>query len=218
MARQMTFLEAQLRFSTLATVGVDIADAIQEAVDRIYEMGRWPGTTIELTLVDGDFEYDDDLDQYFLYFTEETYDGAIGFRNDSGGWAIVDHVALYKDGVNAGDREFVDLGTVTVDSVEMRKYRCPLGWSTDGGPYYALMKLEAPELADEDLIPINSVGALQCAVRAVCCEYVNDDDRATLNWGKFEQAMTMATRQTAGPKRFTMGMDSSLARKPRQFH
>ena len=428
MARTMTYSEASSRFANLATTGIAIGPAIQEAVDRVYEMGRWPGTTTEIELVVADFVEDTDLNQRFVYFNEDTYDGVIGFRSDTRGWSIVDHISLYKDGVNMGDREFVDMGTdgitvaqaaatvtldpagdlnkvkltantagtagnditveiatpavqatvdvavvgnaitatpgtkarmvvsaasdPSVDGTELfyvgtgmfveeiwasaglvnplsatptgdgvrlstdgsaacilqlyvsnavtaawadfspgpwpdgdtleiytgdavgdvflvagtssaqqvidainaastpvaastsgtatgavavvavtnlaggtdevvtssRKYRCPLGWSASNGPYYALIKKESPVLSADTVIPIQSVGALKCAIQAVCYEYVNDEDRANLCWQKFDTFMKGAERQTHGPKRFTLGMDSSLKRKPRQFN
>jgi len=221
MARTMTLSDAATRFANLATTGIGIEAAIQEAVDRVYEMGRWPGTTREVVLDEEDFIEDADLKQHFVYFDEDVYDGAIGFRNDSRGWSIVDHTALYKDGVNMGDREFVDMGTVEVEegeeTVSKRKYRCPLGWSPSSGPYYALIKLESPVMVDETVIPIQSVGALKCAIQAVNYEYVSDEDRANVCWQKFDAFIKGAERQTHGPKRFTLGMDSSLKRKPRQF-
>lgn len=434
MAKQITFSEAVTRFENLATTGISISDAIQEAVDRIYEMGRYPGATVELTLDEKDFQEDSDLGCYFLYFDEEIYDGAIGFRSDSRGWGIVDHTALYKDGINSGDMEFVDMGTVSgnvtsisfasadfdpagasnsfsveslvagsagelisleitssasspqtlalvsgsaitvtpgdrarvsiggtqspdateilhlsvydtgepplnfltitydnspnfprivlnngsgitypslefyadaeeldsgvpsgrwaalsgasdtsdistasgwfatsgtgtptvsnlsstlqqvIDAIESnpsasslisissndasgvisevtktflsfpdsfngqkRKYRCPLGFSPANGPYYCLMKLEAPELTNETIIPVASIGALKCAILAVCQEYVNDDERAMLNWQKFEQFMQRSERQVHGPKKWFCGIDSSLRRRPSQF-
>jgi hypothetical protein len=420
MAKTMTLLEACTRFANLATTGVPIAETVQEAVDRIYEMGRYPGTTVELELAESDFVYDDELVEYAVYFDEDLYDGAVGFRNASRGWSIVDQVSLYKDGVNMGDREFVDMGTVSyggsgsgyatvtlgtdednnitftavtpgtagnditveiessddqtyldilsvtneaivitpsgiksivvsgagtsavdgtylpdgtnesgkqrwtkvgespatsansffyvtitgkwyistagtsvyevvstsaappssgwsalipgvnpvptiafvvstaqevIDAVNdndevsalvtasasgtvtgaiaavaatslagataattsKRKYRCPLGWTTTGGPYYCLMKKESPQLEDDTVIPVQSVGALKCAIQAVGYEYVNDEDRAKLCWANFDTFMKGSERQTHGPKRWTMGMDSSLKRKPRQF-
>jgi hypothetical protein len=98
-----------------------------------------------------------------------------------------------------------------------RKYRAPLGFCPDQGPYFALMKLEAPELEDDTIIPIHSAGALKTAILAVCQEYVNDDDRAMLNWQKFDSFITKAAKQVDGPKRWSIGMDSSLRRKPTQF-
>jgi len=221
MAKQITFGEAISRFSDLATTSVSIEDAVQEAVDRIYEMGRWPGTTVELTLVDGDFIEDTDLTEFFIYFDEDLYDGVIGFRNDAQGYSIMDKTALYKRGRNAGDLSFVDYGPVNLDTSndnkEQRKYRCPLGWSVAGGPYYALVKLEAPSLSHDDTIPLHSLGALKYAIQAVCYEYVSDDERALLAWQKFEQAMSQASRQNEGPKKYHIGTDSSLKRRPNQF-
>ena len=324
MAKLMTYAEAISRFANLATTGIGIEEAIQEAVDRIYEMGRWPGTTVEVELAEADFIEGDNDNEWFVYFPEETYDGAVGFRSNHRGWSIVDHSSLYRDGVNAGDREFLDMGTVTIDSTttlavtgtltldgstsvtfpslidagvlsvgntwtdtgdgvgtsyfvqwsnglskwelvglvspgdtevgwrsaettllltpspdlatgwapvspatgtpsvdwlqsSTRKYRAPLGFVPSAGPYFALMKLEAPALVNATVIPIHSAGALKCAILAVCQEYVNDDDRAMLNWQKFETFITKAARQVDGPKRWSIGMDSSLRRKPTQF-
>ena len=217
MAKLMTYAEAISRFANLATTGIGIEEAIQEAVDRIYELGRWPGTTVEIELEEADFIAGDNDNEWFVYFLEETYDGAIGFRSNHRGWSIVDHASLYRDGVNAGDREFLDMGSVTISAALKRKYRAPLGFVPSAGPYFALMKLEAPELVDATVIPIHSAGALKCAILAVCQEYVNDDDRAMLNWQKFEQFITKAARQVDGPKRWSIGMDSSLRRKPTQF-
>lgn len=313
MAKAMTYSQACTRFANLATVGITIADAVIEAVDRIYEMGRYPGTTEEVPLAAEDFLFDSDNEYYYVLFDEETYDGAIGFRNNHGGWGIMDQVALFKDGVNAGDREFIDFNSVgifggydiagtiepevdgrilvaddhngrasystdgeitpptegtwiwvyyngegwttaryddgeaayvwstdedvlTPDLAETwtpigggegnliftsfdtsyRKYRCPLGWNPDYGPYFAMMKLEAPELEANTPILI-ATGALKHAVLGVSYEYTADDERATLNWQKFDLAMQRAERQTNGPKKWTLGMDKSLRRHPRQF-
>lgn len=311
----MTYSQACARFYNLATTGISIGDAIVEAIDRIYEMGRFPGTTVELTLAESDFQFDEDINAYFLLLDDDIYDGAIGFRSDGRGWSIVDQAILYKDGINAGDLEFVDYGTVSLGAVSAevtgttspdisgtyprgsdfggypsytlgtegaegstsigrsldgdvpsdwtivkiidlspvtvaswqgtsvespdlvttwtptgatgnpvvtlvfgrsRKYRAPLGFCPDQGPYYALMKLDAPELLDDTIINV-PVGPLKCAVLAVCQEYVGDDDRALLNWQKFDNFMTRSERQTHGPKRWFMGFDSSLRRKPTQF-
>ena len=324
MAKLMTYSQAISRFANLATTGIGIEEAIQEAVDRIYEMGRWPGTTVEIELAEADFIAGDNDHEWFVYFPEETYDGAVGFRNNHRGWSIVDHSSLYRDGINAGDREFLDMGTVTIESAttlavtgaltldgstpvvfpplidagvlgssnawtdtgngvdtfyvaqwsvsllkwerlaplspgdlevgwqsaettllltpspdlatgwvpvspatgtpsvnwlqpSTRKYRAPLGFCPDQGPYFALMKLEAPVLEDDTVIPIHSAGALKTAILAVCQEYVNDDDRAMLNWQKFDSFITKAAKQVDGPKRWSIGMDSSLRRKPTQF-
>jgi hypothetical protein len=342
MATPITYSEACTRFANLATTGISIGDAIIEAVQRIFEMGRYPGTTVEIELSESDFVEDSNIGCHFLYFAESSYDGAIGFRSDSRGWGIVDHTALYKDGINSGDMEFVDYGTVnyqtgTVSSpdsivvtgsispdatetftdrlddvngrqcftfgnivmdseigaifspgdasasgvavwdgelwklawysagsvdvgdvitwfsgsdvalpsdasgwtagagasgtplfaftagtvepiiVSSRKYRAPLGFPPNAGPYYCLMKLEAPTLESDTVLPVASIAALKCAILAVCEEWVNDDERAMLNWQKFDQFMTRSERQVHGPKKFRVGMDCSLRRKPSQF-
>jgi len=163
------------------------------------------------------FEKDAETGDWSYLFDETMYDGAIGFRDNSRGWSIVDQVSLYKDGANMGDSEWVDLGTITVDGVDFRKYRAPLGFVPSAGPYYALMKLEAPTLASDDIIPIQSVAALKCAIFAVSWEYSGDDTKAMTQWQQFDQFIRLSERQVHGPKRFTFGMDSSLRRKPKQF-
>jgi len=216
MAKSITYSEAVVRFGPLVTTGLEIGEVIQEAVDRIYEMGRHPGTTEELLLEEADFTEDTDTNEWFVSFDETAYDGAIGFRCRTGGWGIVDQTALYKDGVNAGDREFVDMGTIVTNGVETRKYRCPLGWQPDQGPFYVLMKKEAPTLAEDDLIPI-SRGALKAAIQAVCYESVADETRSQTKWAEFDALSKLSGRQQNGPKKYFIGMDSSLRRKPRQF-
>lgn len=217
MSKSISMSEAIVRFGPLVTTGLEISHVIQEAVDRIYEMGRHPGTTDEVLLEEADFVEDADTGYWSVFFNEVNYDGAIGFRSDHRGWSIVDQTALYKDGVNAGDFEFVDMGTVVTDDGEMRKYRCPSGWQPDQGPYYALMKKEAPTLADDDLIPI-ARGPLKAAIQAVCYEAVADETRSQVKWGEFDALSKLSGRQTSGPKRVSIGVDSSLKRRPSQFH
>lgn len=219
MAKTITLAEAIARFGPLVTTNVQIQDAITEAVSRIYEMGRHPGTTEEVELSDDDFTEEDD--EWFLLMDESSYDGMIGFRNKNRGWTIMDQTILYKNKVNGGDLSLIDHGTVEVEVggeyFQRRKYRMPLGFSLDGGPYYALMKLEAPELADDTVIPIHSIGALKCAVLAVSYEMVGDEERANLNWQKFNQLMQLSGKQVDGMKQYYVGMDSSLRRRPTQF-
>lgn len=217
MSKSITLSEAIVRFGPLVTTGLEIGDAIQEAVDRIYETGRYPGTTEEVLLIEADFVEDEDTGWWYVSFAEPDYDGAIGFRCEHRGWSIVDHTALYRDGVNAGDYEFVDMGTIITDGVETRKYRCPSGWQPAEGPYYALMKKEAPTLADDDLIPI-ARGPLKAAIQAVCYEAVADETRSQVKWGEFDALSRLSGRQTSGPKRVSIGVDSSLKRRPSQFH
>ena len=52
MAKQITLEEAIIRFEPLVSTRVQIEDAIREAVTRIYEMGRYPGTIRELSFSD----------------------------------------------------------------------------------------------------------------------------------------------------------------------
>lgn len=219
MAKTITFSEAVSRFGPLMTTNVVIEDAIREAVTRIYEMGRWPGTTEEIELDETDFTLEDN--EYFLLLDETEYDGMIGFRNRARGWEIMDQTILYKNKLNGGDLALIDMGTIEVASgdgvVYRRKYRMPLDFNPSSPPFYILMKLEAPELSDDTIIPIHSIGALKAAITAVSYEMVNDEDRANVSWQKFNQLMVITERQVEGPKRYFVGMDSSLRRKPNQF-
>lgn len=215
MAKRITLAEARARFSPYLASNIDADRIIQEAVYRIYDMGRFPGTIKELALTDGSFTEIDN--EYYLFFDEEDYNGLIGFRNESMGWPIMDQTILYRDGVNGGDHSIIDLGTSDENGQDERKYRMPQGFSLDGGPYYALLKLEAPELADDTLIPFHSVAALKAAVMAISYESVSDDQRAMEHWGKFDRLIKLSERQVEGPKKYYVGMKSCLRRKPTQF-
>ena len=210
MPNVITLSSAIERFGPAMIEGLDAETIIQEAVDRIYEMGRYPGTTVEVELLEGDFIQDTTLNEWYYDFNEELYAGAIGFRSRSRGWLIMDQAALYKSGINSGDMEFIDMGTIPQDDgSEKRRYRCPLGWQPELGPFYALMKKEAPVLSADDLIPIQSIGALKAAIQAVSYEYVSDETRSQAKWAEFMQYINMSDRQNAGPKKYYIGMDSS---------
>jgi hypothetical protein len=217
MARLITYSEAVIRFSGLVVNGLTIESAIQEAVDRIFEMGRFPGTTTELTIADEDWVTDVESGITTISFDEQEYAGALGFRNDHRGWAIVDRTALYKDGANAGDFEFVDYGTVETEDGKVRTYRAPINWNPEAGPFYVLLKKEAPILEDADLVPVEGMGPLKCAIQAVCLEFTGDQSAAQAKWAEMNGLMIGAQRQAEGPKRYTSGMDSSLRRHPKQF-
>lgn len=115
MANRITFGEAKTAYERLVTSQIPIATAIQEAVNLYYDMGRWPGTTRELTLADGDFVYDEDREAYVVTIDDTVYDGVLGFRNSGRGWNIRGQLSLYRDQLNSGDLDFIDLETVVVD-------------------------------------------------------------------------------------------------------
>jgi hypothetical protein len=223
MAKLLTFSQACARLASIITTDITAEDAVQEAVDRIFELGRFPGTTEEIELT-ADMFSEDANGYQILTLDDEKYNGAVGFRCLSGGWGIVAQESLYRDGVNSGDLEFVDLESTSVldadtqEYTRVRKYRAPLGFNpSSGGPFYALMKLEPPTLAGDDYVPVESLNALKMAVMAVSYEDVGDDKRAEEHWAKFDSFMSRSTRQTDGPKKRRIGTDSSLRRRPRQF-
>lgn len=226
MAKYMTFEEACTRFANLATTGITIGAAIQEAVDTIYDMGRWPGTTYELPITAGMFAQNAD-EEWILTVDANTYDGVVAFRNATGGIGVSDIMALYHDGTKAGSLNFVDLGlTETLiepgvgedaEYTRLRKYRAPLGFTLTSLPMWALMKKQAPVLTNDSLVPVWSVGALRAAIQAVCYAYVTDTERATAMWNEFEVKMIQGEKQFHGNKRYSIGMDSSLVRRPHQF-
>ena len=222
MAKQYTFAEAKVKMTPIITTSADVGEVIQEAVDSIYESGRWSGTTVEIELTEDMFEADA-ADNQIVVFDDEIYNGAIGFRSLTGGWSIRGVESLYKDGINSGDRDWIDLGsfdvvdTETDETLKKRKYRAPLGFDPSTGPYFCLLKKEPLQMHDDDLVPIESMRALKHAVRAICYEWVADDERAQVAWQQFDQAIMLSNRQVEGPKKYYAGMDSSLRRHPKQF-
>jgi hypothetical protein len=208
----MTFAQAKARFGSLATADTSIGEAIQEAVDRAYEMGRWRGMVEELLIPESYFvELDDEL---FIDFPADTFDGALGFRNKSMGWGIRNVAALYRDGINSGDRSFIDKGEVLVGGVLVRRYRLPV---VQNRPTHVLIKLTSAPLTDDDLVPIKSVGALKNAILAVCAENSSDDSRANTYWGRFLATMERAEKQHSGLHQFHVSFNSNLRRRPSGF-
>lgn len=223
MAEHMTFDDAAARFANLASTGITIEDAIQEAVDSYYDMGRWPNTTKEVDLDSALFSEDSD-GVWTLKLDGNLYGGAIGMRNKARGFGISDIIALYREHINAGDLDFVDLGEVTsaptedgVPPTRIRNYRCPLGFSLEWLPMQVLIKKVSPRLSGSDAIIIPSVPAFKAAIRAVCYEFVSDDNLAGQAWAQFERNMVKGENQFQGMKRYSIGMDSSLRRRPSQF-
>ena len=196
MSAPFTFESAKTRLAGLVTTKITVGDAIQEAMERIFEMGRYRGTTQEIPLATEAFIYDPALKETFLYFVRADYSAAIAFRNDKRGWSIVDHQSLYREGINEGDYKFVNMGDVDADI----KYRCPTrNWEISEGPFFALMKKECPTFEDEDILPIATIGALKHAVQAVSYEYLNDEAAADASWARFNQAMTGDEFLSDGP-------------------
>ena len=208
MAKSLTFSEAAARFGPLVTTDVTAEDAIQEALERIYEMGRYRGTTEELVIPTESFVLDPVSGETYVYFPRNNYSAAIAFRNskkgtEKRGWNIVDRSVLYRDSVSfhhVGDRNFVNLGDVIYNNLDHIKYRCPLeSWSMIDGPFVAHLKNNCPTFADDDLITIATVGALKHAVQAVCYEWVNEEGLAESSWARFNRAMMSDEFLTDGP-------------------
>jgi hypothetical protein len=220
MSYLITYDEAVVRFGHLVTTDITIDDAIQEAVDRIFEMGRWGGTTFEKKIVVGDFSDGENPYEHYLNLNPQEFSGVIGFRNQNGGFGIQDQTSLFRIGVNSGDRAFIDYGLVDFNGVEVRRYRAPLNWNTDRD-LWALLKKQAPlfrDLPGDTIVPVHSTGALKFAILAVAYETVNDEDRANANWAKFNALMVQGDKEFQGNKTYSMGVDSSLRRRPRQFN
>lgn len=208
MAKLLTFSEAVARFGPLVTTDVTAEDAIQEALERIYEMGRYRGTTQEFAIPTESFVLDPVSGETHVYFPRSEYSAAIAFRNskkgtEKRGWNIVDRSVLYRDSVSfhhEGDRNFVNLGDVVYSGLNQVKYRCPLEyWAMSDGPFVAHLKYTCPVFAAEDLITIATVGALKHAVQAVCYEWVNEEGMAEASWERFKRAMTTDEFLTDGP-------------------
>ena len=221
MARSLTFAEARERFSNLVTTEVDISDAIQEVVDRAYEMGRWRGMTEEVecgTHASATYREDTEKEEVYVDFDPQEFDGAIGFRYKHSGWYIKTLISLYQEENYVGNSYFIDLGDVLVDGETVRRYRMPKGWKLPTEPLYALMKKVAVNpLQDESIIPINSVGALKAGILAVAYENVNDLARSEAQWQKFTQLMERAQKQYNGNRKFHVRINDNLKKRPTQF-
>jgi len=224
MANRITFIEARNAYERLVTSVLPIGTAIQEAVNLYYDMGRWPGTTRELTLVDGDFTEDTDREAWILTIDDDVYDGVLGIRNNSRGWNIRGQLALYRDRLNSGDLDFIDLegsetaATSLVQATYQRKFRCPLDFSLANGPYYALLKLDAPQLVnDADIVPVPSTAALKALIMAVSYETANDPQRQQASMQSFEQAMSRASREIQGRRSMPLMTTTTMRSRPQQF-
>lgn len=208
MAKLLTFSEAAIRFGPLITTDITVEDALQEAVERIYEMGRYRGTTEELVIPTESFVLDPDSGETHVYFPRSKYSAAIAFRNSKKGtekrvWNIVGHAVLYRDSMShyhEGDRDFVNLGDVVFEDLDQIKYRCPVvSWAMSDGPFTVRLKNNCPVFASEDLITIATVGALKHAIQAVCYEWVNEENSADASWERFKRAMESDEFLTDGP-------------------
>ena len=215
MASVLTFAQAKTRLASQITYNGTVDEAIQEAVDRAYEMGRWRGMIVEVPLVTGDYLVNTDPDEVYYDMDLSIYNGAVGFRSESQGYPIMDQAMLYRDGVNGGDKSFIDKGEVDVSGTIKHRYRCPL-WLQTAPDFviYVLAKKISPTLTDSDTVPIKSFGALKQAVIAVCYENVNDESRAQICWQKFIEFMEREQRQFEGPHQRHIGVSRSLRRKP----
>ena len=216
----LTFAQAKSKFSGLVSSGTTIDEAIQEVVNRAFEMARYPETTHELTIVTAHFTVSTDPAEVYIDIDPDTYDGAIGFRTESMGYPIMDQAALYHHETPSGDDSFIDLGIVTVSGSEKRRYRMPRGYTAipTNTTFYALMKKRPPTLEeDDDVVPIRPWGALKTGVLAVSYENANDIERAEANWVKFDRAMRLDEKQFHGTKRSYIGFDGSTRVRPTNF-
>lgn len=221
MSQILTFAEAQQRFANLVTTEVNIADAIQEVVDRAYEMGRWRGMIEEVECTTSSYvsiSEDTEKNEIYIDFDPSKYDGAIGFKQGGRGYGIKTLVSLYQEDTGVGNLSFIDLGDVVVDEVVYRRYRAPLTWSTPISQLQALMKkVSKSPLADDDILPIKSIGALKSGILAVAYENVNDMERADAHWAKFMQLMERAQKQYNGNRKISIRFNDNIRKRPTQF-
>lgn len=221
MSQVLTFAEAQQRFSNLVTTEVNIADAIQEVVDRAYEMGRWRGMIEEIDCTTNQYvtiTEDTEKDEIYLDIDPTKFDGAIGFRHGGRGYGIKTLVSMYQEDTGVGNLSFIDIGDVIVANVVYRRYRAPRTWATPLVELYALMKkVSKTPLADDDILPIKSIGALKSGILAVAYENVNDMERADAHWAKFMQLMERAQKQYNGGRKISIRFNDNIRKRPTQF-
>lgn len=221
MSQILTFAEAQQRFSNLVTTEVNIADAIQEVVDRAYEMGRWRGMIEEIDCTSNEYvtiRQDTEKQEVYLDIDPSQFDGAIGFRQGGKGYSIKTLVSLYQEDTGVGNLSFIDIGDVIVDNEVYRRYRVPRAWATPLTELYALMKkVSKSPLTDDDILPIKSIGALKSGILAVAYENVNDMERADAHWQKFIQLMERAQKQYNGGRKISIRFNDNIRKRPTQF-
>jgi len=170
------------------------------------------------------FSYDEDREAYVITLDDSVYDGVLGFRNNQKGWNIRGQLCLYRDKLNSGDLDFIDLeGSVTpatesAAAIYEHKFKCPLGFSPDFGPYYALCKLDAPILVDDDdIVPVPSSAALKALILAVSYETANDPARQQAAMQDFENVMARASREIQGRRAMPLMKTMHVRRRPQQF-
>jgi hypothetical protein len=221
MSQSLTFAEAQQRFANLVTTEVNIADAIQEVVDRAYEMGRWRGMTEEIVCNNNPnvtFVENTEKEEIYIDFNPDIFDGAIGFRYKSRGYYIKTLISLYQEDPSVGIGYFIDLGDVVVNNVIYRRYRMPLHWQMPTEPLYALMKkVSINPLEDDTILPIKSIGALKAGILAVAYENVNDIERSEIHWQRFAQLMEKAQKQYNGNRKIHIRINDNMKKRPTQF-
>lgn len=221
MSKALTFEEAKQRFANLVTTEVNIADAIQEVIDRAYEMGRWRGMMEEIVCNSHpsvQITEDTEKEEVYIDFDPDAYDGAIGFRYGGKGHAIKTLVSLYQEDESVGLGSFIDLGDVIVNGEVVRRYRAPKHWKIPQGELTALMKKVAPILLDDShIVPIRNTGALKAGILAVAYENVNDVERSELHWQKFIALMERAQKQYNGGRKIHIRFNDNIKKRPTQF-
>lgn len=221
MSKALTFEEAKQRFANLVTTEVSIGDAIQEVIERAYEMGRWRGMMEEVvcnTNPNVRITENTEKQEVYIDFNPDAFDGAIGFRYGGKGYGIKTLVSLYQEEESTSLGYFVDIGDIIDADVVYRRYRAPKHWSIPTGDLTALMKKVAPyPMSDSDIVPIKSLGALKAGILAVAYENVNDAERSELHWQKFVTLMERAQKQYNGARKIYIRMNDGLKKRPTQF-
>jgi hypothetical protein len=221
MSQSITFADAAARFSGLVTTEVNITDAIQEVVDRAYEMGRWRGMIEEIECTTNQYvtiSENTEKQEVYFDFDPDQFDGAIGFRHGGRGYGIKTLVSLYQEDTGVGNLSFIDIGDVVVDDVTYRRYRAPRSWNTPITELYALLKkVSKSPLEDTDILPIKSIGALKSGILAVAYENVNDMERADAHWQKFMLLMERAQKQYNGGRKISIRFNDNIRKRPTQF-
>lgn len=212
----MTFAEARDRFRHLISPDDEIGEVIQEACDRAYEMGRWQGMVEEVRILPSDYIVNTDLNEVYLDFDLNNFNGAVGFRVKERGYDIYGQTKLYQ-GYGAGTSFFIDLNEVDVSGVTKRRYRCPIGWQATEANLVALMKKKSAMLTPTSSVPIKSVAALKRAILAVTLENVDEFEKADQHWGAFMQFMEVSEKQFTGNHKWSIHIDSGLRRRPTGF-
>ena len=194
--------------------------AIQELVDRSYEVGVSPNSRKEI-------EFDLSIERttwfgYDVILVDPTlYDGVAGVRDNEKPqsklrWKVVDVESEHQE-PGATAEKFVDHNVHDINGINYRVYQLPNLLKNSDIVIRMMMKLHAPTISlDSDKIPVKSVYLAKLGLLAI--GYENEaDNRADASWQRFYAESGLAQKRSDGNKQRYVKIDHGMRRKPTNF-